>query len=171
MKYLIALLCPPLAILLCGRLFLALISIPLLLFYFPSALLALLVVSSSNADRRHREHLSAMKDQTREMTKAMKKQRHEPRVTVVQQTVNVIVPQVPQQKLAPPAPSAVEVEDVPELPRQPIFAVIKGNVSIAIKSGVEAYKDLPEWAQPISWGLAAGSALSIPFVGFMIFRR
>jgi hypothetical protein len=46
MRYLIALLCPPLAILMCGHFFLFLISIPLCIIYFPAALLALLVVAA-----------------------------------------------------------------------------------------------------------------------------
>jgi len=53
MKYLIAILLPPLAVLMCGKLFQALLNVLLTLcFYFPGMLHAILVVHSENADRR-----------------------------------------------------------------------------------------------------------------------
>jgi hypothetical protein len=39
------------------------------------------------------------------------------------------------------------------------------------QSAVKAYRDLPEWAQPITWGLAAGTPVSALFFLFMITHR
>ena len=53
MLYLVAILCPPLAVLLCGKPFQALLNIVLsLLMYFPGMLHALLVVNNYYADKR-----------------------------------------------------------------------------------------------------------------------
>lgn len=55
--YLIAVLMPPLAVLLCGKPFQALISIPLtLLFWIPGLIHALMVVSEYKADARYERH-------------------------------------------------------------------------------------------------------------------
>jgi uncharacterized membrane protein YqaE (UPF0057 family) len=59
--YLLAILFPPLAVLLCGRPFQALLNVLLtLLFWVPGVLHALLVVGGYNADKRHREMMRAM---------------------------------------------------------------------------------------------------------------
>jgi uncharacterized membrane protein YqaE (UPF0057 family) len=61
MRYLLAFLLPPVAILLCGRPFLAVVSILFTLcFWVPGILLALIVVSQANADRRNRELVQAL---------------------------------------------------------------------------------------------------------------
>lgn len=55
MRYLLALLCPPLAILLCGRPLLALLNIPLcIMFWVPGVIHALLVVHEHKEERRTR---------------------------------------------------------------------------------------------------------------------
>lgn len=60
MRYLLALLCPPLAVLLCGRPFLSVLNFALTAcLYFPGALHSMLVVSKTHADRRHKEQLAA----------------------------------------------------------------------------------------------------------------
>lgn len=56
MRYLLAIVCPPLAVLLCGKFFQALISVPLTLcFLLPGVIHAVCVVSSTESERRHRE--------------------------------------------------------------------------------------------------------------------
>ena len=49
----LAFLFPPLAVLLCGKPFQAIINLFLTLLYFPGMIHAVMVVSSHNADRRH----------------------------------------------------------------------------------------------------------------------
>ena len=57
MRYFFAIICPPIAILLCGKPFQFLLNIPLTLcFYFPGMLHAVLVVSEHLADRRARRN-------------------------------------------------------------------------------------------------------------------
>jgi uncharacterized membrane protein YqaE (UPF0057 family) len=61
MRYLFAFLLPPVAILLCGRPILAVVSILFTLcFWVPGIILALIVVSQANADRRNRELVQAV---------------------------------------------------------------------------------------------------------------
>jgi uncharacterized membrane protein YqaE (UPF0057 family) len=61
MRYVLAILLPPLAILLCGKPFQAIINVPLtLLFWIPGMLHALFVVNSYLADRRVTELAAAM---------------------------------------------------------------------------------------------------------------
>jgi uncharacterized membrane protein YqaE (UPF0057 family) len=61
MMYLIAVLCPPLAVLLCGKPFQAVLNLILCLFlYVPGAVHALLVASDHYADRRNERLLQAM---------------------------------------------------------------------------------------------------------------
>jgi uncharacterized membrane protein YqaE (UPF0057 family) len=61
MRYLLAILLPPVAVLLCGKPFLALLNVLLTLcFWIPGAIHALFVVSSHNADRRADRMVKAM---------------------------------------------------------------------------------------------------------------
>ena len=61
MRYVLAIFLPPLAILLCGKPFQALINIPLcLLLWIPGMLHALFVVNSHLADRRMKEFARAL---------------------------------------------------------------------------------------------------------------
>lgn len=67
MKYLIALICPPLAVLLCGKVFQSLLSIVLCLcFWFPGVIHALFVVSSHNADKRNKELMGVIMTKDKE---------------------------------------------------------------------------------------------------------
>jgi uncharacterized membrane protein YqaE (UPF0057 family) len=62
---LVAIVLPPLAVLLCGKPFQALLNIPLtLLFWIPGMVHAIIVVNNRNADRRHAELLAAQQAQT-----------------------------------------------------------------------------------------------------------
>ena len=61
MKYLIALILPPLAVLLCMKPWQAMINIVLTLcFWIPGMLHALLVVNQNIGDKRHEEMMDAM---------------------------------------------------------------------------------------------------------------
>ena len=61
MLYLVAVILPPLAVLLCGKPLQALLSIVLsLLFYFPGLVHALFVVHNHYADKRHQEMMREM---------------------------------------------------------------------------------------------------------------
>ncbi len=62
MLYLVAVVLPPLAVLLCGKPFQALLSIVLSLFlYFPGLIHALFVVNKHYADQRQKELISEMR--------------------------------------------------------------------------------------------------------------
>jgi uncharacterized membrane protein YqaE (UPF0057 family) len=61
MRYLLALLCPPVAVLMCGKPFQAIINLLLTLcFWVPGAVHALLVANDYYEDRRQAHLLSAM---------------------------------------------------------------------------------------------------------------
>lgn len=61
MLYLLAILLPPVAVLICGKPIQAVLNFFLtLLFWFPGALHALFVVSSHLADKRNKELISAI---------------------------------------------------------------------------------------------------------------
>jgi len=64
MRYLLALLLPPIAVLICGKPIQALINVLLTLcFYVPGAIHALLVVHTYLADKRTEQIVDAIKDQ------------------------------------------------------------------------------------------------------------
>jgi uncharacterized membrane protein YqaE (UPF0057 family) len=59
--YLVAILCPPLAVLFSGKPFQAIINIILsLIFYFPGLIHAIMVVKDSKDEKRHKEMISRM---------------------------------------------------------------------------------------------------------------
>lgn len=61
MRYLLAILCPPVAVLLCGKPITAFFNILLtLLFWIPGVIHALLVVSSYQADTRAKKQTAAI---------------------------------------------------------------------------------------------------------------
>lgn len=175
--YLLAFLCPPLAILLCGKPFQAMLSVPLCIPYFPSALWALLVVSdrkawqrtravTGNADKNSKGQIKAMERQTREQVAAMERQRRElQRQTAELRRVADVV--------APPELVEVRVAPVvldPVQARKPLVTMArvrsalthaKAGTSLARTSAISAYRELPEWAQPITWGLAVASPISL----------
>ena len=64
MLYLLAILLPPLAVLLCGKPFQAIINIVLTLFlWIPGIIHAMLVVSSHHADKRNQRVIDEMRRQ------------------------------------------------------------------------------------------------------------
>jgi uncharacterized membrane protein YqaE (UPF0057 family) len=63
MRYLIAIILPPVAVLLCGKPVQFLLNIVLTLcFYFPGAIHAILVVSSYQADKRNQKLIRAIEN-------------------------------------------------------------------------------------------------------------
>ena len=63
MRYLLAIVLPPIAVLLCGKPFQAILNIFLTLaFWVPGAVHALFVVHSHLADKRNRELVNAIKE-------------------------------------------------------------------------------------------------------------
>ena len=66
MRYLFAFVFPPLAVLLCGKPFQFLLSIPLTIcLWIPGVIYALLVVSSHKADKRNDKLIRAIQQQPR----------------------------------------------------------------------------------------------------------
>jgi len=66
MLYLVAILVPPLAVLLCGKPFQALLNIVLtLLIYFPGMIHAILVVNNHYADQRTKKIVKALEQEKR----------------------------------------------------------------------------------------------------------
>ena len=66
MLYLVAILVPPLAVLLCGKPFQALLNIVLtLLIYFPGMIHAILVVNNHYADQRTKKIVKALEQDRR----------------------------------------------------------------------------------------------------------
>lgn len=66
MLYLLAIVLPPLAVLLCGKPFQAIISIGLtFLFWIPGVIHACLVVSSHHADKRNQQVVNELRRQGR----------------------------------------------------------------------------------------------------------
>jgi len=172
MMFLVALLLPPLAVLLCGKPFQAILNCLLTLcFYFPGALHAILVVSSSHADRRHREQMKAIQEQTESLQRAMEQtggstssvRPPEPTAEQPRKGYHISRPEPWQAK-----PQKVAAPTKP--PGEPLLARVKTTLAAFKEATWQAYRELPEWAQPITWGLAAGSAVSFLVVAFLLWR-
>ena len=201
MRYLITYICPPLAILLCGKPIQALICIPLCLAYFPAALWAVLVVSSheaemrnralmKNADKNAKAQVKAIERQTRELERQSREIAHalreqqqaKVRELKVRQPVGQNQPPTgerslptpggsrsgpePTNKTAPAAQNALP----PPVPRKPLLTSedIRVFISQAREGVMFAYRNLPEWAQPITWGLAAATPISIMMIAMWL---
>jgi uncharacterized membrane protein YqaE (UPF0057 family) len=166
--YLVALICPPLAILLCGKPVQAMLCLLMCCSYFPAALWAMLIVSNHKADKRTAAMATAQLGATQEQTAAIKQM-----VRLQQQAMLANVP-------AAPIPSLPAAPIAPKPPRKPIvtMAGIRTAASTAWASlvsakgeAIRAYHNLPEWAQPITWGLAAGTPISIIMAIVIMLRR
>ncbi len=177
MRYLIALVCPPLAILLCGKPVLALLCIPICVFYFPAALIALLIVAGHNAEISRRRSMDNAID------------------VFAQAIVNIARPDLAQyqqhktasneEKVSFPILIFIGMAFIIYLSMRFTFRLILATPSLIIASAVlvrqfviyckeasiVAYKNLPEWAQPITWGLAAGTPISIILILVITLRR
>lgn len=178
MLYVVALLCPPLAVLLCGRPFTAVVVLLLSVVYFPGALVALLVVSGHYADRRsdrsadriagqiHRGQVASTRQNWAIYQAAERQARAGERQAEL--LARAIEGRAPAPAL-PPAPApALEVEAITDEapPRKPIGEVARE----AIGRARYAYDSLPEWAQPVVWGLAAATPAVLLLVALMAAR-
>jgi hypothetical protein len=186
--YLLAFIFPPLAILLCGKPFQALFSLLLLVFYFPSVLWALLVVVDhkanarnravmANADRNATRQVTALERQTRDLTRALQDQQKSP-VGVVQVQQTGPTQPLPQRTnpavSLTPKPAAVSIARF--MPTEPLITIegvrafcarVKVGAIQAKDGAIFAYQNLPEWAQPIAWGLAAATPVIIIVAALM----
>jgi uncharacterized membrane protein YqaE (UPF0057 family) len=195
MRFVLAFICPPLAILLCGKPFQAIICIPLSFLYFPAVLWALLVVSSHkaelrnralmrNADKNAKAQIKAIDRQTRELNRLLLEQQEA-------QAIKVHTTQQPQPRQLPPGsrplPASVPAQQAgstgtsqePALVEEPWLSAdrVRGLVERAKLGAIQArdgavfaYQSLPEWAQPITWGLAAATPVSIVMLIFFLSR-
>ncbi len=182
--YLLAFVCPPLAILLCGKPFQALLSIPLLCMYFPSALWALLVVSDHKANRRTdrliraadrnaKELLRSAERNAAEVARAVRQQQPRPQVIIQQQPpASIPADQAFVREQPKPSPASPAGELPPPAP-SPRFTLDDLRVMVARgrDAAIAAYRDLPEWAQPVAWGLAAGTPVAMALALFWMVRR
>jgi uncharacterized membrane protein YqaE (UPF0057 family) len=78
MLYLLAIILPPVAVLMCGKPLQAVLNLVLtLLFYFPGLIHALFVVNSHLADQRNEKAIKASEKQNKELIKATEKSNKE----------------------------------------------------------------------------------------------
>ena len=180
--YLLAILFPPLAILLSGRIFQAMFSLLVLPFYFPCALWAILVVGDHKANKRTDRLIKAQGKAPR--TAVLHQVQIINQVTVISQTGaadvgNPLVDEIlADQKRKAGARSHQRAEqskidlqpksDQAKVKRDRIVALITSSpkqallaVSQVRAASIVAYHELPEWAQPITWGLAAGTPFAM----------
>jgi uncharacterized membrane protein YqaE (UPF0057 family) len=61
MRYALAILCPPLAVLSCGRFFGSILNMFLCIFWFPAVIHALLVVRQYHTQNMHSEHMDQLR--------------------------------------------------------------------------------------------------------------
>jgi uncharacterized membrane protein YqaE (UPF0057 family) len=70
MRYLLAILLPPVAVLSCGKPLQSILNLALTLcLWIPGVIHAILVVNSSNADRRNEQQIRAIREQTRTLSR------------------------------------------------------------------------------------------------------
>lgn len=173
MRYLLALLFPPLGILLCGKPFQAILCFFLTLcFWFPGALYALLVTSNWYADRRIDRLAKATVGATQAMAAEVRAQTKV--IKAASKAASKAATVTTRSSLPDPIPDQDQHQDPvarePWITRESIANAKASLVSIKSES-IRAYQNLPEWAHPITWGLAAGSAIAVPLMLFMIAKR
>lgn len=203
MLYIVAFLCPPLAVLLTGRIFTAIFVLFLSLVYFPGALVALLVVSGHYADKRtgkllkagERQHRAAMKaggkqheamlremrdihESTTAQNKALYEASMRQALAAERQAAAAEKALGPQQRPArslPPAspgsqpapePDAIDVEFTEVEPKP----TARERFEILLAQTKFAYDSLPEWGQPVVWGLAAATPVVTLIAAVMAMR-
>lgn len=167
--YLLALFCPPLAVFLTGRVFQALFSLFLLPFYFPAALWALLVVSAHKADQRARRFAKTEARATVTTNVNVNNLIHLPPTS---RESNALVEEVLAERREDSRRALARFERRLELEaaerRTARNAMIRAApmrvmwlIDDARLASIGAYRTLPEWAQPITWGLALGTPFSM----------
>lgn len=186
MRYLLSFIFPPLAILLCGKPFTALIALPLTFLYFPAVLLSLLVVASHKADVRAAKMAAAYRESGKEQVKAIDRQTkaidRQTKVSlaataaqtkVLAEAIKSREPQprgeLPAPGLGKPVPTG-DASYPPAPPRRLRWSDVTGSILAAKSRAIEAYRMLPEWAQPIVWGCAAATPLSIILAALFLAR-
>lgn len=191
MLYLIAILCPPLAVLLTGRLFTAIFTFFLtFLGYFPGAIVALLVVSDHNSGQRHKEmvrltrkgqqsddrRFAAQSGQNRLMYEAQLRQAHaaEYQAKAADQMLRM-QREALQGPTPPPLPApnyVIDIDDDGSDQSQPTpepAMPIGERVRLVAGQAKAAYDTLPEWGQPVIWGMAAATpAVMIMFAIWLL---
>lgn len=153
--YLIALLCPPLAVLMTGRLFGAMLCVPLSLFYFPGALYAILVVSDHKARKRMDEMARVIGLNTAGAIGAA--QANAARVALQARGKSTsLVDEILAERRAEVARleqerDAANAAFLRSLPMRFLWAVDRFRLG-----SIRSYHSLPEWAQPVTWGWRRG---------------
>ncbi len=154
---------------------------PLSVFYFPAVLIALLTVASHKAEVNRQKRLDrALDSLARTIASAV-----DPRVAAywasrptakespfpwwmvaAYRLVRYIVIAV----LWTLALGFALIVKLPTIARA-LSEVVGAACSQLRRSAIDGYRALPEWAQPITWGLAAGTPFSIALVIFMVARK
>lgn len=172
--YLVALILPPLAILMTGRLFQAVFSCFLLPFYFPSALWAILVVADHKANRRTAGVVAAIRKQkpadvkvTTNVVTNVQVVNHFHDSSFVDGMLREQADRAERARLA-------QAAERKQARNRAIRAAVLGLPALTAETArstrvasVRAYHALPEWAQPVVWGLAAGTPPAI-IAGFLL---
>lgn len=175
--YLIAFLCPPLAILLTGRIFQALFCIPACICgLLPGMLWSLLVVADHKANKRADRMADriARKSGKGDVTTNVQVN-NVVNVNIGGETSGLVAEMLAdQQRAARIAARRAEEHRRLEIAEQGRQIVrILAAAPLALKQlpavSVRAYHELPEWGQPVVWGLAAGTPFSI-IAAFMFLR-
>lgn len=187
MLYIVAIICPPLAVLLTGRLFTAIVTFFLwMCFIFPGAIVAILVVASHNANRRNDALIGQLRsgqrqtgfatealirqnrmlhDQNRMIHEALLRQAHAAEYQAYaasemlrRQHIAATV----SQPSPPPLPTPfVDIDDADSLLPPVPPPSIGERIPELIARAKQAYAELPEWGQPVVWGMAAATPVVV----------
>lgn len=200
MKFLVAIICPPLALLMCGKLVQFFISIPLTLcFYFPGLIHALFVVNSHEADLRNRKLIRAIQSSSRQMNESAPSQPSfapilmEPSAS--RSKIPAVVTPIDLDEVPPDAAfesdtidgdydgfrvARFDFEKLRETAWRAICICRDGFVTCmqvasnfflsCIRVVPNAYHSLPEWAQPILWGLGVVIPIAATMIAMKIFH-
>jgi hypothetical protein len=158
MLYILAIFFPPAAAGFAGRPFAAIALFPLMcLGWFPAVIVALLIVASHEADERARLNRNAIRQQTADLyaQAAYLAGRQQP-----PRPVAASLPPSSQQPPSPPPPRPARF--------QVDFAAIATEYQAAIADAwvftKRAYAELPDWVQPILWGAAAATPITLGII-------
>lgn len=159
--YLLAILCPPLAVLLCGKPFQAILVVAhTAYFWFPGVILAFLIVANAKADARNRAPMKNDDRNTKKLIKAICAQNPPaPQIIVVQQ------PTHPERRPAPPRHAQLVSQSDQNNTLEPVIRVVTWterikaatNALAVVKTAliqsknflVTSYGNLPERGQPV----------------------
>jgi uncharacterized membrane protein YqaE (UPF0057 family) len=145
MRYFLAVFFPPLAILACGKPIQALFSFVMMVtcFGWPlSTIWALCVVANFDADRRHRDLVA-----------------HLARPASIAVTMQP-GPDVPALSPVASMPTPTPALKASRPPNRPAGEGLLAGFAVVRETLAVGYGNLPEWSQPIIWGLAAAAPIS-----------